>query len=127
MNWLRNNFYIFLPSTKGKRQKNNLSFADRDQLELKRHETVFQLNGTKKQAGLAILIFENIDFKLKLVKRDKEWYHLLTKHHCKQFNFKNVLLKEKTQINYKPIIVDDFKTYFLQYTGTLDKEQRNQD
>lgn len=38
-----------------------------------------------------------------------------------------MLLKEKTQINYKPIIVDDFKTYFLQYTGTLDKKQKKQD
>lgn len=50
---------------------NNLSFADTNQLELKRHKIVFQLNGTKKQAGLAILIFENIDFKLKLKKRQR--------------------------------------------------------
>ena len=35
-------------------------------------ERLFQLNGPKKQAGIAILTSNKIDFKLKLVKRDEE-------------------------------------------------------
>lgn len=35
-------------------------------------EKIFQENGTKKQADIAILIFDKIDFKPKLNKREKK-------------------------------------------------------
>ena len=40
---------------------------------------VFPGNWTKKQAGVAILIFAKRDFKPKLVRNDKEVYFILIK------------------------------------------------
>ena len=39
-------------------------------------ETVFQLNGPKKKAGIAILISTKIDFKLKSIRRDEEGHFI---------------------------------------------------
>jgi len=35
-------------------------------------KTTFQANGLKKQAGVAILILNKIDFQPKVIKKDKE-------------------------------------------------------
>jgi hypothetical protein len=35
-------------------------------------KTIFQANGMKKQAGVAILISNKIDFQHKVIKKDKE-------------------------------------------------------
>jgi hypothetical protein len=45
----------------------------------KRLKTIFQANGPKKQAGVVILILNNIDFQTKVIKKDKEWYFILIK------------------------------------------------
>jgi exonuclease III len=42
-------------------------------------ETIFQANGTKKQAGVAILISNKIDFQPKDIKKDKERNFILIK------------------------------------------------
>ena len=42
-----------------------LNFKDRHCLRVKSWETIYQSNGHKKQAGVAILISNKIDFKLK--------------------------------------------------------------
>ena len=39
----------------------------------------FQENGPKKQAGVAIIIPNKIDFKPKLIRRDRERHHILLK------------------------------------------------
>ena len=46
-------------------------------LRVKDWEKVFQSNGPKKQAGVAILITNKIDFKLKLVRRAEEGNFIL--------------------------------------------------
>jgi exonuclease III len=51
---------------------------DRDYLRMKGWKTIFQANGLKKQAGVAILIFNKIDFQPK-VKKDKEGHFILIK------------------------------------------------
>jgi hypothetical protein len=38
---------------------------------------VFQANGMKKQAGVAILISDKIDFQPKVIKKDKEGHFIL--------------------------------------------------
>ena len=58
---------IFLLHTKP-----HLNYKDRYYLRVKFWDKIFQSNGPKKQAGVAILISNEIDFQQKLVKRDEE-------------------------------------------------------
>ena len=37
------------------------------------------MNGSKKKTGVAVLISENIDFKLKLIGKDREGHYILIK------------------------------------------------
>jgi hypothetical protein len=41
--------------------------------------TIFQANSPKKQAGVAILISDKIDFQPKVIKKDKERHFILIK------------------------------------------------
>jgi exonuclease III len=45
---------------------------DRHYLRMKGWKTIFQANGLKKQARVAILISNKIDFQSKVIKKDKE-------------------------------------------------------
>ena len=40
---------------------------------------IFHTNGDQKKAGVAILISDKIDFKIKAVKRDKEGHYIMIK------------------------------------------------
>ena len=40
---------------------------------------VFHANGDQKEAGVAMLISDSIDFKIKTVRRDKERYYIMIK------------------------------------------------
>ena len=40
---------------------------------------IFNANGNHKKAGLAILISEKIDFKIKTITRDKEGHYIMIK------------------------------------------------
>jgi hypothetical protein len=42
-------------------------------------KTIFQANGLKKQAGIAILISNKVDFQPKVIKKDKEGHLILMK------------------------------------------------
>jgi exonuclease III len=57
----------------------HLSVKDRHYLRVKGWKTIFQANGLKKKAGVAILISNKIDFKPKVIKKDKEGHFLLIK------------------------------------------------
>jgi hypothetical protein len=46
---------------------------------MKGWKRIYQVNGSWKQAGVAILILEKVDFSLTLVKEDKEGLFLLIK------------------------------------------------
>ena len=46
---------------------------------MKGWKIIFQANGLKKQAGVAILISNKIDFQPKVIKKDKEGYFILIK------------------------------------------------
>ena len=46
---------------------------------MKGWKTIFHANGLKKQAGVAILISDKINFQLKVIKKDKEGHFILIK------------------------------------------------
>ena len=56
-------------------------FRPRDtyRLKVRRWKKIFHANGNHKKAGIAILISDKIDFKIKTVTRDKEGHYILIK------------------------------------------------
>ena len=60
-------------------QETHLREKDRHYLRVKGWKTIFQANGLKKQAGVAILILNKIDFQPKVIKKDKEGHFILIK------------------------------------------------
>jgi exonuclease III len=60
-------------------QETHLRETDRYYLRVKVWKTFFQANGLKKQAGVAILILNKIEFQPKVIKKDKEGHFILIK------------------------------------------------
>ena len=58
-------------------QETHLKHKDRHLLRVKGWEKVFQANEPKKQAAVAILISNKIDFKLKSIRRDGDGHFIL--------------------------------------------------
>ena len=60
-------------------QENHLKARDTYRLKVKSWKNIFHANGDQKKAGVAILISDKIDFKIKAVKRDKEGHYIMIK------------------------------------------------
>ena len=86
---------------------------------------IFHANGNQKKAGVAILISDNIDFKVKNVTRDKEEHYIMTKgsiqEDIRSINIyapnigapqyiRQLLTAIKEKINSNTIIAGDFNT-----------------
>ena len=87
---------------------------------------VFYANGNQKKARVAILISEKIDFKIKMVTRDKEGHYIMIKGSIQEEDITTVniyvlnigapqyirqmLTDIKGEINSNTIIVGDFNT-----------------
>ena len=56
---------------------NHLREKERHYLRMKGWKTIFQANGLKKQAGVAILILNKIDFQPKIIKKDEGHFILI--------------------------------------------------
>ena len=56
-------------------------FRPRDtyRLKVRGWKKIFHANGNKKKAGVAILLSEKIDFKIKIITRDKEGHYIMIK------------------------------------------------
>ena len=93
----------------------HLNFKNRHYFRVKGWEKIFQPNGPKKQAGVAILLPNKRDFKLKSIKRDEEGHFIFITEKIPQDDFsiliiyspntrvptfvKETLLKLKSQSN----------------------------
>uniref|UniRef100_A0A8C9QDI4 exodeoxyribonuclease III n=1 Tax=Spermophilus dauricus TaxID=99837 RepID=A0A8C9QDI4_SPEDA len=107
-------------------QETHLIGKDIHRLKVKGWEKIYHAHGPRKQAGVAILISNKIDFKTKLIKRDKEGHYILLKGTIHQQDItiiniyapnngaatfiKQILLKFKNQIDHNTIIMGDFNT-----------------
>ena len=60
-------------------QKTHLTCKDTQRLKIKGWRKIYQANGEQKKAGVAILIFDEIDFKATEIKRDNEGHYIMVK------------------------------------------------
>jgi len=60
-------------------QEIQLKTKDTYRLKVKGWKKIFHANRNQKKAGVAILISDKIDFRIKAVKRDKERYYIMIK------------------------------------------------
>ena len=56
-----------------------LQTRDTYRLKVRRWKKLFHANGNQKEAGVAILISDKIDFKIKNVTKDKEGHYIMIK------------------------------------------------
>ena len=103
-------------------------FTSRDTYKLKVSgwKKIFHVNGNQKKAGVAILISDNIDLKMKTILRDKESHYIMIKGsiHEEDITILNIstpnlgsphyvrqlLTTLKGEIDNNTIIVGDFNT-----------------
>jgi exonuclease III len=60
-------------------QETHLTNRTKHWLRVKGWKKIYQVNGPRKQAGVAILFSDKVDFKPTLIKRDNEGHSILTK------------------------------------------------
>ena len=58
--------------------KDHFKTGDTYRLKVKGWKKLFDANGDQKKAGVAILVSDKIEFKIKPVKRDKEGNYIMT-------------------------------------------------
>ena len=97
-------------------QETHLREKDRHYLRVKGWKTIFQANGLKKQAGVAILISDKIDFQPKVIKKDKEGHFILIKGKILQEEL-SITIDGETKVFHD-------KTKFTQYLSTNPALQR---
>ena len=107
-------------------QETHLKTRDKYRLKVKGWKKIFHAKVDQKKAGVAILISDKIDFKIKAVKRDKEEHYIMIKGSIKEEDItiinifapnigapqyiRQMLTSTKGEINSNIIIVGEFST-----------------
>jgi exonuclease III len=111
-------------------QETHLIDRNKHWLMVKGWKKIYQAHGPSKQAGVTILISHKVDFKLTLIKGDKERHFILIKGEMHQkeiaiinlyapnvsaLNFiKHTLEDLKVHIDSNTVLVGDFNTHYYQ-------------
>ena len=106
-------------------QETHLIERDTHRLKVKGWEKTYHAHGHSKKAGVSILIADNVDFKPKLVRRDKGHFILLkgsinqqditiiniyTPNSVSFMYVKHILLNSRNRIDHNTVILGDFNT-----------------
>ena len=107
-------------------QETHFRPRDTDRLKVRGWKKIFHENGNQKKAGVAILISDKIDFKIKTVTRDKEGHYIMIKGSIQEEDItiinvytpnigppqilRQMLTTMKGEIDSNTIIVGDFNT-----------------
>ena len=109
-------------------------FRPRDtyRLKVRGWKKIFHENGNQKKAGVAILMSDKIDFKIKTITRNKEGHYIMIKGSIQKEGItivniyapnrggpqyiRQILTAIKGEIDSKTIIVRDFTPHFHQWT-----------
>jgi exonuclease III len=80
---------------------------------MKSWKKIYQASGPQKQAGVAILILDKADFKLTLIKQDKEGHSILIKGeiHQKEITIINLYVPNVNASSFNKHTLKDIKTY----------------
>ena len=105
-------------------QETHFTSRDTHKLKVRGWKKIFHANGDQKKAGVAILITDKIDFKMKNILRDKEGHYIMIKGSIQEeaitilntyapnigspHYIRQLLTTLKGQINDNTIIVGDF-------------------
>ena len=65
-------------------QETHFTSRDTYRLKVRGWKKIFHANGDEKKAGVAILISDKIDFKMKAIKKDKERHYLMIKRSIRE-------------------------------------------
>ena len=84
-------------------QETHLRAKDTYRMKVRGWEKIFHANGQDRKAGIAILISDKIDFKMKTIKKDKEGHYLMVKGSIQE--------EDITIINIYPLILKHPDTY----------------
>ena len=121
-------------------QETHFRCRDTYRLKVREWKKVFHANGKQKKAGVAILISDKIDFKIKTVTRDKEGHYIMIKWWIQEEDItivniyapnigapqyiKQMLTVIKGEIDSNTIIVGDFNTpHTSMHTSFREKNQ----
>ena len=107
-------------------QETHFRPRDRYRLQVRGWKKIFHANGNQKKAGVAILITEKIDFKIKTISRDKEGHYIMIKGSIQEEDktivniyapnsgapqyIRQMVTAIKWEINSNTIIAGDFNT-----------------
>ena len=112
-------------------QETHIRPRDTYRLKVREWKKIFHVNGKQKKAGVAILISDKIDFKIKTITRHKEGHFIMIKGQSKKIitivniyapnigapqYIRQMLIAIRGEINSNTIIVGDFNTPFHQRT-----------
>ena len=119
-------------------EETHLETRDTYRLKVKGWKEIFHTNGDQKKAGVAILILDKIDFKIKAVKRNKKGHHIMTKESIQEEDItiiniyapniealqyvRQTLTSMKGEINSNTIILGDFNTHSHLWIDQLNRK-----
>jgi exonuclease III len=94
-------------------QETHLIDRNKHWLRVKGWKKIYQANGPQKQAGVAKFISDKVDFKLTLIKRNKEVYSILIKGeiHQKKITIINLYAPTISESNFIKHTLKDLKAY----------------